>query len=142
LGRLHHLHGLATFVSVFTLGLQSLNVNQGHYLAAAVTSFFIGSGHIFLYRYMPAAGVHEFIAYYLGGITGITFSIWFHKRAKAWLAFQRARWRRRAIDRGVRRALRRRRRPMAHGRRRSAPQPRHPLNQRGEQQCKTRSLPH
>jgi hypothetical protein len=82
---------LATFVSVFTLGLQSLNVNQGHYLAAAVTSFFIGSGHIFLYRYMPAAGVHEFIAYYLGGITGITFSIWFHKRAKAWLAFQRAR---------------------------------------------------
>jgi hypothetical protein len=47
---------LATFVSVFTLGLQSLNVNQGHYLAAAVTSFFIGSGHIFLYRYMPAAG--------------------------------------------------------------------------------------
>jgi hypothetical protein len=65
-----------------------------------VTSFFIGSGHIFLYRYMPAAGLHEFIAYYVGGITGITFSIWFHKRAKAWISLQRARWQaRRAVDR-------------------------------------------
>ena len=52
----------STFVLVFALGLQSLNVNQGHYLAAAVTSFFIGTGNILLYRYMPSAGVMEFLA--------------------------------------------------------------------------------
>ncbi len=76
----------ATYVSVFTLGLQSLNVNQGHYLAAAVTSFFIGTGHILLYRLMPQAHWVEYVGYYAGGIAGITASIWFHKRAKAWLS--------------------------------------------------------
>jgi len=81
----------ATWISVFTLGLQSLNVNQGHYLAAAVTSFFIGTGHILLYKFMPGADLVELAAYYLGGITGITASIWFHKRAKVWLAAWRAR---------------------------------------------------
>ncbi len=91
----------ATYVSVFTLGLQSLNVNQGHYLAAAVTSFFIGTGHILLYRHMPSAHPGELVGYYLGGIAGICSSIWFHKRAKAWLALRVARWRaRRAIGRG------------------------------------------
>jgi hypothetical protein len=84
----------ATFIAVFTLGLQSLNVNQGHYLAAAVTSFFIGTGNILLYRYMPSAGLLEFAGYYLGGITGITSSMWFHRRAKAaialWLSRRRA----------------------------------------------------
>ena len=43
----------STFMAVFFLGLQSLNVNQGQYVAAAVTSFFISTGHIFLYRLMP-----------------------------------------------------------------------------------------
>ena len=74
----------ATYLSVFTLGLQSLNVNQGHYLAAAVTSFFIGVGHAALYKYMPDAGGAQFAAYSLGGITGITSSMWFHRRFKAW----------------------------------------------------------
>lgn len=80
----------STYVSVFTLGLQSLNVNQGHYLAAAVTSFFIGTGHIFLYKYMPSSGVPELVGYYLGGILGITTSIWFHKRVRAWWAQRKA----------------------------------------------------
>jgi hypothetical protein len=53
-----------TWLSVFTLGLQSLNVNQGHYLAAAVTSIGIGIGHVLLYRYMPGANKVE-IGFYL-----------------------------------------------------------------------------
>ena len=76
---------VATWLSVFTLGLQSLNVNQGHYLAATLTSLGIGTGHIFLYKFMPSAGLLEFAAYYAGGVTGITSSMWFHRRAKAWI---------------------------------------------------------
>jgi hypothetical protein len=88
---------LATYIAVFTLGLQSLNVNHGYYFAAAVTSFFISTGNILLYRHMPSAGLLEFAGYYLGGITGITSSMWFHRRAKAVLSawFRR---RRRPID--------------------------------------------
>ena len=32
------------FILVFALGAQSLNVNNGHYLAAGLTSFAIGAG--------------------------------------------------------------------------------------------------
>lgn len=72
----------STFLSVFALGLQSLNVNQGHYLAAALTSAFISTGHIALYRFMPEASLSHLAAYYLGGVTGITSSMWFHRTAK------------------------------------------------------------
>lgn len=74
----------ATFVSVFALGLQSQNVNQGHYWAAAWTSLLIGAGHIGLYKYMPNANVPELAGYLLGGVTGITTSMWFHRSVKAW----------------------------------------------------------
>lgn len=88
-----------TWLSVFTLGLQSLNVNQGHYLAAAITSLGIGTGHIILYKVMPGADAMEVAFYLLAGVTGITSSMWFHRRAKAWLALRLARWHaRRAVD--------------------------------------------
>lgn len=74
----------ATFVSVFALGLQSLNVNQGHYWAAAGTSLLIGAGHIGLYRYMPSANGLELAGYLVGGVTGITASMWFHRSVRAW----------------------------------------------------------
>lgn len=76
----------STFLAVFTLGLQSLNVNQGQYLAAAATSLAISSGHILLYRYMPDSGLPELVGYYAGGVAGITSSIWFHRRVRAWWA--------------------------------------------------------
>jgi hypothetical protein len=79
---------LGTWLSVFTLGLQSLNVNQGHYFAAAVTSLGIGAGHVLLYKYMPTADWLELGGYFAGGVTGITASMWFHRRAKAWLSLQ------------------------------------------------------
>jgi hypothetical protein len=83
---------LSTFVSVFALGLQSLNVNQRMYVAAALTSVAISSGHIWLYKVMPTATGWDVGGYYLGGIAGITASIWFHARAKAWLAACWPRW--------------------------------------------------
>lgn len=68
------------FVSVFALGFQSLNVNGGHYLAAFLTSFLIGIGHLALYRFMPDAGISEIAAYLLGGPFGIVSSMWAHRR--------------------------------------------------------------
>lgn len=71
---------VSTYIAVFSLGLQSLNVNQGHYWAAAGTSILISSGHVLLYRYMPEAAAVQVLAYYAGGITGITSSMWVHAR--------------------------------------------------------------
>lgn len=68
------------FVSVFALGFQSQNVNQGHYVAAFMTSFVIGGGHLLLYRFMPDAGVSEIAAYMMGGPLGITASMVVHRR--------------------------------------------------------------
>lgn len=70
----------SAFLSVFALGFQSLNVNGGHYLAAGLTSFVIGVGHIALYRLVPEADMSELLAYLLGGPIGITSSMWVHKR--------------------------------------------------------------
>lgn len=74
----------STFVAVFALGLQSLNVNQGHYWAAAGTSLLIGGGHIALYKFMPGANAADIAGYLAGGVTGITSSMWFHRRFKTW----------------------------------------------------------
>jgi ethanolamine transporter EutH len=90
----------ATFISVFTLGLQSLNVNGRYYIAAACTSLFIGGGHLFLYHFMPSAAAPEILSYLVGGVTGITSSIWCHDRAKVWLQKRRdARYARSAVAR-------------------------------------------
>ena len=70
----------STFVAVFALGLQSLNVNGGHAFAAFLTSFVIGGSHLFLYRLMPQASVSELAAYLCGGPFGIVASMWFHRR--------------------------------------------------------------
>lgn len=71
---------LSAFASVFALGFQSLNVNNGHYVAAIFTSFAIGIGHLCLYRYLPDATETQIIAYLLGGPLGITASMWAHRR--------------------------------------------------------------
>lgn len=73
----------STFVTVFALGFQSQNVNQGHYWAAAITSLFIGGATLVLYKILPEATVTQSAAYLLGGVTGITSSMWAHRRWRA-----------------------------------------------------------
>jgi hypothetical protein len=82
----------ATFVTVFALGLQSRIVNQGQYIAAALVSAMISTGSLFLYEILARPTGWDRVGYYLGGIIGITCSIWSHKRAEAWLRLRIARW--------------------------------------------------
>lgn len=70
----------STFVLVFALGLQSLNVNNGHYRAAAFTSFAIGSMQMILFKLAPDASWSEIAAFLSGGPFGITTSMWAHPR--------------------------------------------------------------
>ncbi len=70
----------STFAVVFFLGLQSLNVNGGHYALAFCTSFAIGASQLALYRYMPDPTLTQTIAYLIGGPIGIVTSMWVHRR--------------------------------------------------------------
>jgi hypothetical protein len=81
---------VCAFVAVFGLGLQSLNVNGGHHLAATLTSLFISASSIWLYKSMPGSDPIETAAYMLGAIAGINASMWIHPRARAWAARRRA----------------------------------------------------
>jgi hypothetical protein len=69
-----------TFVLVFSLGFQSLNVNKGHYAAAFLTSFLISGSNLVILRTVPQGDVWEVAAYMLGGPFGIVASMWLHKR--------------------------------------------------------------
>jgi hypothetical protein len=75
----------STFVLVFALGLQSLNVNNGHHYAAAVTSFAIGAMQMVLFKLAPNASWTEIAAFLLGGPFGITASMWAHPRLAKFL---------------------------------------------------------
>lgn len=69
----------ATFFLVLFLGLQSLNVNQGHKLLAALTSFGISTANITVLKIMPGpTGFFEVAAYCLGGPAGILTSMAIH----------------------------------------------------------------
>lgn len=70
----------STYALVFALGLQSLNVNNGHHYAAAVTSFAIGAMQMILFKLAPDAGWSEIAAFLLGGPFGIVSSMWAHPR--------------------------------------------------------------
>jgi hypothetical protein len=70
----------STFALVFFLGLQSLNVNRGHYTAAFFTSIGIGTGQLVLYKLAPNASGLEIAAYLVGGPFGIVASMAFHQR--------------------------------------------------------------
>lgn len=68
------------FALVFFLGLQSLNVNRGHYAAAFFTSFGIGIGNLVLFKLAPDASGIEIAAYLAGGPLGIISSMWAHRK--------------------------------------------------------------
>lgn len=71
---------VSTFALVFALGLQSLNVNGGHYKAAFLTSFVIGGANMILLKLGPNANALEIAAYLAGGPLGIVCSMWAHKK--------------------------------------------------------------
>lgn len=71
---------ISTFVLVFALGFQSLNVNNGHYKAAFMTSFGIGVSNLVLFKTLPQADMLQIAAYLMGGPFGIICSMWAHKR--------------------------------------------------------------
>lgn len=68
----------STFVLVFALGFQSLNVNGGHYWLAFFTSFAIGGANLVLYKLAPNANTLEMAGFLLGGPFGIVASMWAH----------------------------------------------------------------
>lgn len=70
----------STFALVFALGLQSLNVNGGHYRAAFVTSALIGIANLVLFKLAPDANGVEIAAYLAGGPLGIVCSMHAHRR--------------------------------------------------------------
>ena len=71
---------LSTFVLVFALGMQSLNVNGGHYKSAFFTSFLIGASNLALFKIAPDATLVESIGFLAGGPLGIISSMAVHKR--------------------------------------------------------------
>lgn len=73
----------STFALVFALGLQSLNVNGGHYRAAFFTSFAIGAANLALYKLAPNADTSEIIAYLAGGPLGIITAMRIHHLVRA-----------------------------------------------------------
>jgi len=70
----------STFILVFALGFQSLNVNNGHYKAAFFTSFAIALSNLVLFKTVPQAGVMEIGAYLMAGPFAIIASMYAHKK--------------------------------------------------------------
>lgn len=82
---------VSTFLLVFGLGLQSLNVNNSLYKSAFFTSFLIGSMQMITLKLGPDAGWLEIAGYLSGGPFGIISSMLFHKHYKAWIEKKRER---------------------------------------------------
>lgn len=81
----------ATFAAVITLGLQQINVERRHVLAAVLTSPFIGLSHLVLFKLLPGpTDALEIAAYLAGGSAGIAAAIWAHPRIVGLLARRRA----------------------------------------------------
>ena len=81
----------STYLIVFLLGFQSLNVNQGYRAMSMITSLGIGISNLLLFRIVPNMDTSwiNVSAYLLGGPLGIVSSMHFHswllqkKREKA-----------------------------------------------------------
>jgi hypothetical protein len=71
---------VSTFVVVFALGFQSLNVNGGHYWLAFFTSFAISGSNLVLFKLAPSASFAQCVAFMAGGPFGIVASMWAHRR--------------------------------------------------------------
>ena len=72
----------ANFITVFALGLQSRNVNGGHYAWAAGTSIAISLSQLTMLQRVvaPDAGAAQLVVCCVSAATAITTSMWFHQR--------------------------------------------------------------
>jgi hypothetical protein len=71
----------STFFVVFLLGVQQLNVQHGHQLAAFFTSIGIGMAQLALFKLAPDASGTEIAAYLTGGPIAIVCAM----RAHPWM---------------------------------------------------------
>lgn len=71
---------VSSFILVLLLGLQSLNVNNGHHIGAFMTSFGIGLCNVIMFKLVPDASPTQIAAYILGGPLGILTAMWLHPR--------------------------------------------------------------
>lgn len=71
----------ATFGVVFCLGFQSINVNQGNYKLAFLTSTLIGVFNLVILKMIPAVHVWtDMAAYIIGGPIAIMTAMYVHAR--------------------------------------------------------------
>jgi uncharacterized transporter YbjL len=70
---------LSTFCLVFTLGMQSQLVNNGHYAGAFANSLAIGTANLVLFKLAPSATGVEIAAYLVGGPFGIVTAMWVYR---------------------------------------------------------------
>lgn len=73
---------LASFASVFLLGIQQLNVEHRRYLASIITSFGITVSNYVLFKYLPSGDFQliQFLAFSIGGALGVSTAMYSHDR--------------------------------------------------------------
>jgi hypothetical protein len=71
---------LASFLVVFLLGIQQLNIQHRRYLAAMATSIGITGSNYILFKILPSGDIQfiQFLWYSLGGALGIVTAMWIH----------------------------------------------------------------
>jgi hypothetical protein len=82
----------ATFITVFALGVQSLNVNGGHKAMAAITSLAIGASNLVLLKILPGpTGWAHHLGYFAGGVAGILAAMHYQPKLAAFFRRRKAR---------------------------------------------------
>lgn len=72
---------IAGFSQVFLLGFQSLNINRGKFVLAAIFSALISVANLFLWKYgSQIEGMSQFIFYTISGPIAIVLAMWVHRR--------------------------------------------------------------
>lgn len=81
----------ATFITVFALGVQSLNVNGGHKAMAAITSLAIGASNLVLLKILPGptSWAHH-LGYFAGGVAGILAAMHYQPKLAAFFRQRKA----------------------------------------------------
>ncbi len=70
---------LATFIRVFLLAMQTLNVVHGFYFLAVLTTAGIAWAETSLYINVPKVGWKAFPVMFLGGAMGVTSAMYLHR---------------------------------------------------------------